>query len=636
MPSVKSVIGIEVEDGAFKRFQDLFARYSDQVDAMPEAWQKLNAVIGDSAKGLEAGALNAKDAFAAIAAQAGIVGAALRDAIKAQSKLGQATSHSGKAMSGLQKAATGVGGALKTIGGWIVRIGAFAGLGGLLGGIGFGDLANATFNRSRASGRFGLTPGQLASFDVNAQQFIGRGALEGAVGAQGDVTKGGALAGLGIDPRAAQSMSPVDLAFVLQRKALAIYQREKKSGAYLNDPRLQAYVSQLGGDYGDLRNLDQNGGPRASFQAQADYHRDIAALEIPRAQRDEWNKLKITLDRAGATIQTVFIKQLSLLAPDIANLTTKFVSLFSSIANTKTVDNAIHALHFGLNEFNKFLEPKNLTAAHKEFDSMIATVRTFGAELKVLVDKFRWLLGTGDIDDKKKASMNAESQKGWKNFGAAITGAGVSDWWTKSMDRIVGTKDAIAKKIASIAQKAGVNPLMAIATAMHESGLNPRAVGDNNSSFGAFQLHRGGELGNLTKEQAFDVGTNATTAMKEFSALNKLSKQAVLQRFSRAVRYAATHFYKGKQIGPTVSHNDIMALFNSPGMYAAAAQRPSDPYDYALDVNRIVEKLGTHVSRQAPKPAARAAHHAQKTAQITIVNQTAARVVISTNAVAVG
>lgn len=51
-----------------------------------------------------------------------------------------------------------------------------------------------------------------------------------------------------------------------------------------------------------------------------------------------------------------------------------------------------------------------------------------------------------------------------------------------------------------------------------ESGFNPQAVGDNGTSFGLFQLHQGGQLGNLTEQQAFDPATNARTALPSIAA----------------------------------------------------------------------------------------------------------------------
>lgn len=76
--------------------------------------------------------------------------------------------------------------------------------------------------------------------------------------------------------------------------------------------------------------------------------------------------------------------------------------------------------------------------------------------------------------------------------------------------------NANAKIVAQVAKQMGVDPATAIAAMLVESGGNAKAVGDRGSSFGLFQLHKGGELGKLTPEQAFDPVTNAQTALSYF------------------------------------------------------------------------------------------------------------------------
>ncbi|MFN8608644.1 MAG: transglycosylase SLT domain-containing protein [Vulcanimicrobiota bacterium] len=108
-----------------------------------------------------------------------------------------------------------------------------------------------------------------------------------------------------------------------------------------------------------------------------------------------------------------------------------------------------------------------------------------------------------------------------------------------------------ARVVAEVARAKGVDPRTALATMLIESGGNARAVGDNGSSFGLFQLHRGGELGNLTPEQAFDARTNAEVALTVFA-----------QNRSR---------------------------YSDPGELAAASQRPADRAEYQRRVNARLE-----------------------------------------------
>jgi hypothetical protein len=110
----------------------------------------------------------------------------------------------------------------------------------------------------------------------------------------------------------------------------------------------------------------------------------------------------------------------------------------------------------------------------------------------------------------------------------------------------------VIQTITGVANVVGLPPSLAVAVAQHESGLNPRAVGDKGTSFGLYQLHQGGELGDLTPEQAFDPLTNARVALTVIANVFK----------------ANPHL--------------------TPGEVAAKAQRPLDPVGYAKTINALL------------------------------------------------
>lgn len=114
----------------------------------------------------------------------------------------------------------------------------------------------------------------------------------------------------------------------------------------------------------------------------------------------------------------------------------------------------------------------------------------------------------------------------------------------------------VVNAIRSVASQLGVDVNLALATAYQESGFRPTAVGDNGSSFGIYQLHRGGELGSLTPEQAYDPTRNAQVSLG-------VVKQV-----------------QGRMPG------------SSPGTIAAAAQRPADRAGYARSVDNLYSELG--------------------------------------------
>ena len=115
--------------------------------------------------------------------------------------------------------------------------------------------------------------------------------------------------------------------------------------------------------------------------------------------------------------------------------------------------------------------------------------------------------------------------------------------------------------ITMVANHYGIPPSLALAIAQHESGLNPNSVGDNGTSFGLYQLHIGGELGNRTP-------ASVTGANMENNAIIALSTVAAVMKANPGA---------------------------SPGDIAAMAQRPANPGQYAATINSM---MGSKASYQ--------------------------------------
>lgn len=123
--------------------------------------------------------------------------------------------------------------------------------------------------------------------------------------------------------------------------------------------------------------------------------------------------------------------------------------------------------------------------------------------------------------------------------------------------RVASDARSNAQVVAQVARQHGVDPTVAVAMMLVESGGDNTAVGDGGTSFGLFQLHRGGMLtaAGLTPDQAFDPRTNATVALKSY-----------------AHEHAKGHARR------------------SPGEIAAASQRPFDPVGYARKVDAAMDR----------------------------------------------
>lgn len=122
-----------------------------------------------------------------------------------------------------------------------------------------------------------------------------------------------------------------------------------------------------------------------------------------------------------------------------------------------------------------------------------------------------------------------------------------------------GVDPSTLQAILTAARDVGVPYELALAMAQQESGFDPRAVGDQGTSFGIYQLHQGGELtsAGLTPNQAFDPYTNARVAL------------------SQVRRTMDQH--------PNASWGQI----------AAMAQRPADQASYAQSVDNYIGQIQT-------------------------------------------
>ena len=303
--NVKPIITIDIDDSKFQRFYELFGHYSEELEKQPESWRALGEAVGHSTKELAEGAMSAKEAFALAAAQAGLISEAIRDAVKDQRQLDLAARASGSSLNGVASTASTATGNVKDL----VKIMSAIPVAGTI--VAFGiegiaksiDLAGAAFTRYKAAGSLGLNPGQLSSFQVNAQQFLGTNAIENAANAQSDLSKAGLLAALGISYDKATTMSATDLAFQELQNAAKAYKANPH--AFMQTPQGAAYLA-LGGNMDDVRNAAAHLGEVNNARWRTNH--DAAALNFSDRTGQNMTNLKVAIDRFGAKSQTTGIQ----------------------------------------------------------------------------------------------------------------------------------------------------------------------------------------------------------------------------------------------------------------------------------------------------------------------------------------
>lgn len=130
--------------------------------------------------------------------------------------------------------------------------------------------------------------------------------------------------------------------------------------------------------------------------------------------------------------------------------------------------------------------------------------------------------------------------------------------------------------IQAAAKKHGIKDWRALAAVSHaESGLIPSSMGDSGTSYGLFQLHRGGALGNMPDSQArqyLDAYRNADFAARQ---IKKLGIHGLTGR--DAIHAFVTQFERPKNPGPEVERAFAWYQNQGQGMAAPAMPAPGIP-----------------------------------------------------------
>lgn len=625
--AVKPIIDISVKSQEFERFLELYHGYSADVEAQPDKWNRVNEAMSGAGSALRKGAVDGKDALALASTQAGILSEEIQKSTKAQTSFVSVLGLSEKSFSSLAKtgarAAEGIGkafsgaarGSIAEMGTGIAGVaeGAVSALGpvGLaigaitaaVGGAALATkaLADAAVTRQRSAFSLGLSPGQQASFDVNAQQFLGPGALNAAANAQSSYGSAGALATLGIGFDQARKMSASDLAFEMLKNATKAAQASPDVPLE-NIPAVQQYMA-LGGQLGDVRNA-QRLGLKALNDAQYDANVKATRLDLDQDAVARAAHLKKSTEALGVQAQSAAIN--TIFAPPqklhdkvndagnqaraafnhaVGSVSVSFHKLVTDVEHR--VDPALHALQAG---------------AHAAADAF-----------KSFVDSVWHGITTPFVAGADAAAIDIAKKRGLYVHDAD-TG--------KPLDDKAYAKATAA--IMDVAKSKGVDPVLALADSLQESNLNPTlhyqdhyANGDPaGTSVGLYSLmDKGGEGTGMTVPARQDPRKNASVALSEFAAVMHSTK-AQLRARERA-------------LGVGEWSGDVTKL--TPGQIAALAERPAAPEDYAKTVDAFYQAImkAQRAAPKRPQPAPRPMH-------VSVRNSTSARVAISANAIAAG
>lgn len=425
-----SVIDVQINDEKFKAFVALFEKYRAGVRALPKesaaitaATEAATAASADQAKQVEAvaaatgevaksttdiakaNAANAKttqaqaktteqvaDNHEAILAA---VGAAVQMLDRQNKSYDKAKKATGDIVKDTKKIASNIQGATMSLLKWTGIGAAFSAAGSLFaagGGLfGVGRLASQASDMRRSAQGLGVTQSQESAFGLNFGRYVDpRANLSAIADAQNDVSKWGAFANIGVNPR---GKDPATLAVEMLGKAKDIWDKGDHTAQYAQARGLDKFYTME-----DLRRLGAVSNSELRGQ-QASYAGTERSLRMDDTTLRRWQNFSQSLSTAGAEIQKTFIKGLEPLAPALTKLTASAVKSIDTFMSAAAQGRWIEKLGDGIEWLaDKIADPetqKRISQAAEDLGSMFAkltspeaqaAVKKLAAELPEIAD----------------------------------------------------------------------------------------------------------------------------------------------------------------------------------------------------------------------------------------------------------
>lgn len=400
--SLKNIIDIDVNDGKFKAFFEVFQKFNAQIGSMPDSWKKSADAINKN-----------KQTFGQLFGQAKQNTVELSKATKAMGQFDSMAESASKAMSRMAKDTKEVGKELFNVSKFLLKIGAvgFATIGAGIWGL--DALGNRAVQGQRQARGLGLTQGQVRAFGLDFGRFVDPSMLNSIANAQADFTNRVYLArAAGVSYGKAGSEDVAQLAI---QTAIRAHNWWNNTPANMRTQQtLQAAgFSQIGYSIEDIRRLGNT--PLSELQtAQNQYGRDKNTLNISNNSTQAWYQFTRQLTLAGNTIENTLTNKLAALAPSLGTISMDFAkdvdALISGITPKQIQDFAD-----GIKSFAKAIASpetlqniKNFATAMgdiADFVLDIAKALHFGGKALAFLPPFNMLVSPGQAQSSASSPV---------------------------------------------------------------------------------------------------------------------------------------------------------------------------------------------------------------------------------------
>lgn len=343
--TVKSVIKVEVQDGAFAKFAAQYRKYQDLLAKSPGLWNKTN---------LEVKA--ARSHFHQMVQDRIVANEQAKLAAKAQAIADKATEREARSWRDMARSskefASNIGRATSSLLRWTALTSVISGIVGLGGLFGIDRLAAGAAGQRRSASGLGLSIGEQQAFEVQYGRLVNPGSFLGAVSESlSDASKRYALYSAGLSERDTAGKSTGDVAAAL---VSALKRKIDATPTALLGQLLSTGVGQFV-SLDEARRLKARGpGELATYGA--GYRADVNRLGLSDRDARLWENFVVKLDEAGKTIETGLIRKIAPLAPGLTSLSESITRTIESLfGDSKRLNEWIASAGRGIESLGRYL-----------------------------------------------------------------------------------------------------------------------------------------------------------------------------------------------------------------------------------------------------------------------------------------
>jgi hypothetical protein len=607
--TAKSVIQVDIDpEGNFQAFYDLYKQYEAKIEESSSSWSDTNAAIDDAGEAMEKLLdLSDKNVDAATLAayQANVIVKEIRASskanadllanvtkgTKAQKSFADEADRGARSFSKMAKDSKKVSDSVFGIGKHLLKLGALAGgiagLGGILGGLGLRELASSAVDTQGNARALGINSGQYTAFNQDFGRYIDPSVLGSVANAQNSFNGRTWLArALGISQEQTGTQGPDQLAAQLALKAHDWWANTPDSMRTAENLQTTG-LPQSGFSLDMVR--QQGNTPRGELErAYGQYQQDQKRFNVSDKDTDAWYGFLRQIKDAGNTIETSLKNKLVALAPDLQ----KFVDVIGKDAERLITEvftpKNLQSLADGIGTVSNYLGSEKFRQDMRDFAGLIGLV----AEKIRAAAKFFGISAPSSNTPPKTPDLDQAWGKVEPDAVDKLGG------WVQSKSNVIPSYFSDIEKQNKLAP--GLLGMVGNveSTGKVGGGLNPLAVNQRTGAKGAFQF-MGPTADQYGVKDPFDMRQAATGAGKYLGDLSR--------KYGGDVSKALAAY----NWGPGNLDRDIAK--NGSNWQEGL---PRETKDY---LNKIVGAL----ARQQPAKV-----------QVSVTNNTAARVAVQANAAA--